>query len=180
MFESFDPTVDTSYPQESRFQTSRKWNIFLTLQICCPVCVSILISVTHWKLQSKCLQTMFMPADLNGETLAESLGLQESKQVCLTTDNGSNLVRAAHLLKWLHVPCFGHNLHLATTNAIKDDSLSRAIGVTRKHITSFTHSWKKKSLQKIKQILVYLTILLITDCQARWRQVLTENYIKNS
>ena len=84
----------------------------------------------------------------NGETLAESLGLQQSKQVCLTTDNGSNLVRAAHLLKWLHVPCFGHNLHLAITNAIKDDSLSRAIGVTRKQITSFTHSWKKKELTK--------------------------------
>ena len=69
-----------------------------------------------WKLHSKCLQTLFMPADHNGENLAESLkslleswglqeskkslleswGLQESKQVCLTTDNGSNLVRASH------------------------------------------------------------------------------------
>lgn len=52
-----------------------------------------------WKLESKCLQTMFMPADHNGENLAESLrsvleswGLQETRQVCLTTDNGSNLV----------------------------------------------------------------------------------------
>ena len=93
-----------------------------------------------------------MPADHNGENLAESLrsvleswGLQESKQVCLTTDNGSNLVRASHLLNWLHIPSFGHNLHLAITNAIKDDShISRVIGVTRKLITSFSHSWKKK------------------------------------
>ena len=91
-----------------------------------------------WKLHSKCLQTLFMPADHNGEYLAESLKslleswrLQESKQICLTTDNGSNLVRASHLLNWLHVPCFGHNLHLAITNTIKDDSrISRAIGVT--------------------------------------------------
>jgi len=48
------------------------------------------------------LQTLFMPADHNGENLAgslrsvlESWSLQESKQVCLT---GSNLVQGSHLL----------------------------------------------------------------------------------
>jgi len=105
-----------------------------------------------WKLHSKYLQTLFMPENHNGENLAESLrsvqeswNLQESKQVCLTADNGSNLVQASRLLNWLHVPCFGHNLHLAITNTIKDDScVSRAIGVTRKLVTSFSHSWKKK------------------------------------
>jgi len=93
-----------------------------------------------------------MPDNHNGENLAKSLrsvleswGLQESKQVCLTTDNGSSLVQASHLLNWLHVPCFRHNLHLAITNSIKDDShVSRAIEATRKLITSFSHSWKKK------------------------------------
>ena len=51
-----------------------------------------------WKLKSNCLQTLFMPADHNGENLAESLrsvleswSLQESKQVCLTTDNGTSI-----------------------------------------------------------------------------------------
>ena len=40
-----------------------------------------------WKLESKCLKTIFMPADHNGEILAESLrsvlenwGLQETRQ----------------------------------------------------------------------------------------------------
>ena len=130
-----------------------------------------------WKLESKCLQTMFMPADHNGENLAESLrsvleswGLQETRQVCLTTDNGSNLVRASHLLNWLHVPCFGHNLHLAITNAIKDDSrISRAIGVTRKLITSFSHSWKKRrDLTKVQTDLGLPHHSLIIDCQTRW------------
>ena len=52
-----------------------------------------------WKLQSKCLQTLFMPADRNGDNLAESVksvldgwGLSEEKQICITTNNGSNLV----------------------------------------------------------------------------------------
>ena len=155
-----------------------------TTDLWSSVCMHPYLSYTvhyiskDWKLQSKCLQTMFMPADYNDENLAESLksvleswGLQESKQVCVTTDNGSNLVRAAYLLKWLHVPCFGHNLHLAITNAIKDDSrISRAIGITRKLITSFSHSWKKRrELTKIQTDLGIPHHSLIIDCQTRWR-----------
>ena len=80
------------------------------------------------------------------------------------------MVRASHLLNWLHVPCFGHNLHLAITNAIKDDSrISRAIGVTRKLITSFSHSWKKKrDLTKVQTDLGIPHHSLIIDCQTRW------------
>ena len=34
--------------------------------------------------------------------------------------------------------CFGHNLHLGVTNAMKDDSrLSRALGVCKKIVSSF-------------------------------------------
>ena len=74
------------------------------------------------------------------------------------------------MLNWLHVPCFGHNLHLAITNAIKDDShISRAIGVTRKLITSFSHSWKKKrDLTKVQTDLNLPHHSLRTDCQTRW------------
>jgi len=94
------------------------------------------------------LQTLFMPTDHNGENLSESMklvlngwGLSEENQICITTDNGSNLVRAYHLLNWLHIPCFGHNLHLAITNTVKDDShVARALGVIRKLITHFSHS----------------------------------------
>ena len=104
------------------------------------------------------------------KSVLESWGLQESKQVCVTTDNGSNLVRGAHLLKWLHMPCFGHNLDLAITDAIKDDSrISRAIGITRKLITSFSHSWKKRrELTKIQTDLGIPHHSLIIDCQKRW------------
>jgi len=59
---------------------------------------------------------------------------------CLTTDNGANIVCVLnrHLVRpWL--PCFGHNLHLAVTNPVKnDDRVKRALGIhmpqDRQHI----------------------------------------------
>ena len=45
---------------------------------------------------------MFMPQDHTGENLSEAMlsaleswGLEEGKQVCLTTDSGANMVNAA-------------------------------------------------------------------------------------
>ena len=39
-------------------------------------------------------------------------------------------------LKWLRLPCFGHNLNLAITNSIKDDSqVARALGICRKSVS---------------------------------------------
>ena len=79
----------------------------------------------EWQLSSKCLQTTFLPQDHTGENLAEaftetltSLGLHAENQVCLTTDSGSNIVRAAGILKWTRLACFGHNLHLDVTNKL--------------------------------------------------------------
>lgn len=57
-----------------------------------------------------------------------------------------------HILDWLHVPCFDHNLHLAITIAIKDDPhVTRAPGMIRKLITLFSHSWNKKRYVKKTQ-----------------------------
>jgi len=42
-----------------------------------------------------------------------SWSLQEERLVCITTDNGSNVVKAASLNKWTRLHCFGHRLHLA-------------------------------------------------------------------
>ena len=53
------------------------------------------------QLCTRCLQTVFCPEDHTGENLAESLqdtliiwGLDASKQVCLTTNCGSNIMSA--------------------------------------------------------------------------------------
>ena len=110
-----------------------------------------------WELRCRCLQAQFLPKDHTGIHIAEAMestldswGLPEKKQVCLTTDNGSNIVNAAEQLKWTRFSCFGHNLHLAITKSIKDDQrCSRAIGVCHKVVAAFSQSWKwKRELSK--------------------------------
>ena len=68
----------------------------------------------------------------------------ESRQVCLTTDNGSNIVSAVRKLEWQHLLCFGHNLHLAIGKAMNDRRCSRALVLSRKVVSTFSMSWKKR------------------------------------
>ena len=94
----------------------------------------------------------FLPCDHTGENVAEALlsalaswDLKAESQVCLTTDNGSNVINAAQCLGWLQLSCFGHNLHLAITKSLKDERrCTRALGVSRKIVSTFSASWKKK------------------------------------
>ena len=105
-----------------------------------------------WSLQTRCLQTLYAPENHTAMNLSavmtetlQSLKLEPSKQVCITTDNVSNLIKACSDLHWMRMPCFGHNLHLAINNSIKDDSrVSRALGLCRKLVGTFSHSWNKK------------------------------------
>ena len=98
-----------------------------------------------WKLQSKCLQTLYMPADHTAENLADGMKdilqhwhLSSTKQVCITTDPRANVVKAVRDLDWPWMSCFGHKLHLAITNAMKDENrISRAIGVCKRIVTAF-------------------------------------------
>ena len=71
-------------------------------------------------MKSWCLQMSFFPQDHTEEAIAQGLwealaswSLQEERQVCITTDNGSNVVKAAPLNKWMRLQCFGHRLQLA-------------------------------------------------------------------
>ncbi|KAL0170634.1 hypothetical protein M9458_035230, partial [Cirrhinus mrigala] len=73
-----------------------------------------------WGLQSRCLQTAYFPDDHTAEILSAGLedalaswGLSEDRQVCITTDNGANIVKAVSLKNWTRLQCFGHRLHLA-------------------------------------------------------------------
>lgn len=130
-----------------------------------------------WEIQSKCLQTLYFPESHTGENLSEGLcdtlkswGLKESQQVCITTDNGSNILSAVSMLKWTHLSCFGHNLNLAVTNSTKgDDRVARAFGLCKKIVSAFSHSWKKK-----QDLLAFQTSLnlpqhtLVTNCPTRW------------
>ena len=104
-----------------------------------------------WELRSRCLETLYLPQDHTGENITEALthileswSLDAKQQVCLTTDNGTNILAATVELGWTRLSCFGHNLNLGVTNAIKDEPrISRAVGVCKKIVTSFSHRWKK-------------------------------------
>ena len=86
----------------------------------------------RWKLQSKCLQThMFMPAgphrNQDSQCFTRNSGVMETvhvhvsveQLVCMTS--GYNVIKAAVELGWVRLSCFGHNLHNAVNNPIKDD-----------------------------------------------------------
>ena len=130
----------------------------------------------NWKLQSYCLQTMCCPEDHTGENLASALessleawDLQADQQSCLTTDNGSNFIKAASLLDWPHISCFGHNLHLAVTTATEDSRVSRAYGICHKIVNTFSHSWKKRrDLAQAQTALKLPKHTLCGACPTRW------------
>ena len=74
------------------------------------------------------LADSFFPESYTGENIAEAMksaleawDLKVENQVCLITDNGLNIVKAASNLEWLRLSCFRHNLHLAITKALDDD-----------------------------------------------------------
>ena len=132
-----------------------------------------------WQYKSRVLETFFLPEDHTGDNIAnalrgtlESWKLGEDKQVGITTDNGSNIIKATDNLKWRRLPCFGHCLNLAVTNTIKhNDRVCRALAVARKIVSSFSMSWKKrrdlakiqleKSLPQHNLIAVSITIKLL-------------------
>lgn len=76
--------------------------------------------IQDWEMKTACLQTSYFPQDHTGVNIAEALQeaiaswkLQEKRLVAITTDNGSNIVKAVELNEWLRMQCFGHRLHLA-------------------------------------------------------------------
>ena len=138
-----------------------------------------------WVLQSHCLQMLFVPEDYTSKNLApvlhstlESWCLPENRLACVTTDNGTNIVAAMRILKWDRLSCFGHNLHLAITNSMKNDTrITRAVEVAHKMINTFAHSWKKRrDLAKAQVELKLPTHSLITVCNV-CRHNIIQKYI---
>ena len=109
-------------------------------------------------------------ADNLCEVMTETLTqwkLEMDQQVCITTDNGSNITCAAtSRLRWMRLPCFSHCLHLAVVNSTKDDSrVQRTVSLCRKLVSTFSHSWKKKrDLNKTQSDLGLPQHSLVTDC----------------
>ena len=143
------------------------------------VMLSLTIHYVNQLLEMKnlCLRNVFLPCDHTGDNIAEALkegvdswSLKEEQLVYITTDNGSNVVCATTKLKWNRLSCFGHNLNLAVTKALQDDNgVSRALGMARKIVSSFSPSWKRKrELAKVQGEKGLPHHSLINDCPTKW------------
>ncbi|XP_038129439.1 E3 SUMO-protein ligase ZBED1-like [Cyprinodon tularosa] len=145
----------------------------------------------NFELRSRCLQTAYFPTDHTGENIATGLkeclanwGLKEEAQTCITTDNATNMVKAMELNQWTRLQCFGHRLHLAIENAVKDDQrIKRATGLCKQLVAVFSHSWKKKAaLKQAQEDLNLPQQSMVTECPTRWgsRQKMIERVLGQS
>ncbi|KAM9364836.1 E3 SUMO-protein ligase ZBED1-like [Pholidichthys leucotaenia] len=142
----------------------------------------------NWSLNSCCLQTTYFPEDHAGELIAQGLKdslalwkLDEEKMVCMTTDSGTNMMKALKLNQWTHLSCFGHRLHNAIENACKDARIERAVGVCKKVISAFSFSWKKRRDMAVVQTELGLPEhQLISESPTRWgsRQQMIERILE--
>lgn len=131
-----------------------------------------------WNLQSKMLQTMYMPQDHTGNNIRDviedslvSWGLKKECLVALTTDNGSNVKLAARLLQVSRVPCYGHVLHNGVHFALDslEEPYREAITSVRKLNTTFAHSHKRKRELSVKQQDLGLPNKAFPgECKTRW------------
>ena len=80
------------------------------------------------------------------------------------------MIAAINRLGWTHLSCFGHNLNLAITNALKDEPrVARAVGICKKVVQHFAHNWKqRRCLTKVQITKQLPQHTLVTDCSTRW------------
>ncbi|MBN3305276.1 ZBED1 protein, partial [Amia calva] len=86
-----------------------------------------------WKLVSLCLQTVYFPEDHTGEAIGAGLtdalaswGLGEDRQVCITTDSGTNIIKAAELNRWTRLQCFRHRAVVVKEEESREEAMGDA------------------------------------------------------
>ena len=111
-----------------------------------------------------------------GENIAEHLSeimndwhLSSANLSGVTTDNGSNTLKAVSTLHWCHMPCFSHTLQLAVQVAMKLPAVSRAIAHCKRLINHFHHSVQSTQILRSKQkSLKHPQHSLIQEVSTRW------------
>ena len=125
----------------------------------------------NWILRTKCLQTLFVPKDHTAESLCEVITetltqwkLEMDRQICIATDNISHITCAAR--SRLICGCAFLVLVTAYTLQWLDDSrVQCTVGLCRKLVSTFSHSWKKKrDLTKTQSDLGLPQHSVVTDC----------------
>ena len=131
---------------------------------------------SSWMLQTHCLQCLYTPEDHTGVNLKEAMlstlcdwSLTDARQVAITTDSGSNIKLACELLGWTRISCFSHNLDLAVKKSLQDSRIDRVLKLSRKIVSIFSHSWKRKqALKEAQQLKGLPEKQLKADISTRW------------
>lgn len=114
------------------------------------VSLTVHFMTPQWELRTYCLRTIYMPESHTGENVAQMLktilgeyNLRLADVTTFTTDNGSNMKVAIRNLKLLRIPCFGHILHNAINNAIKNVAeVTSMLSACRTVVSTLNHSFR--------------------------------------
>ena len=130
-----------------------------------------------WQFEHFVLESKELPGSHTAEHLAEAIKeslsawkILDSQISCVTIDNASNIVKAVdQLLKWPHLPCFGHTLNLAVKAGLAIPRVHQAVSKCSHIVTYFRRSSKATYVLKDKQIALGLPQhSMIQDVETRW------------
>ncbi|XP_064877113.1 E3 SUMO-protein ligase ZBED1 [Oncorhynchus nerka] len=128
-----------------------------------------------WQLESNCLETQFFPEDHSAhnirvfENMLEDWGINQKDLVCITTDNATNMIKAFEEFPDLWLGCFGHNLNLAISKALKIHRVDTAVKACCHLVQGFSRSWKRRRKLREKQAALNMPQkALIHDVVTRW------------
>ncbi|XP_029571196.1 zinc finger BED domain-containing protein 1 [Salmo trutta] len=98
--------------------------------------------------------------------MLEEWGINKKDLVCITTDNATNMIKAFEAFPDLWLGCFGHNLNLAISKALKNQRVDTAVKACRHLIQGF-----KDPRRELREKLAALNMpqkALIHDVVTRW------------
>lgn len=133
-----------------------------------------------WQMKSFNLATMPLQERHTGanittwmEEVVEKFDISPAKIKAVVHDSGSNMVAAMRMLEekhgWASIRCAGHTLQLIVNTALKESTISRALGAARQLVEHFKRSELASTKLKMKQEQMHVTKnTLIQDVSTRW------------
>ncbi|XP_025197439.1 zinc finger BED domain-containing protein 1-like [Melanaphis sacchari] len=110
-------------------------------------------------LSSACLGCIELSEDYTGDNIADILHMllldyeiPEWKICSMTTDHGSNMIKAVNNMKISHVNCFDHALNIAVSRILKMEEVMTVIEKVKGIHNIFAHSWKTVREMEIIQV----------------------------
>ena len=129
-----------------------------------------------WKLEAHYLETQFFPDNHSAQNIRDILenmldewNIRKENLVSVTTDNATNMVKAFTEFPDLWFGCFGHNLNLAISKALRMQRVDTAVKACRHLVQGFSRSWRRRRDLNDKLTAKKMTHkALIHDVVTRW------------